>query len=77
VLDFETALAEGFDNIIKKTKRLIKQTEVTDYESAEKVYFWKAGHRTLEATIKWAHNYSEEALRLAKTEKNDKRKMNY
>jgi len=56
VLDFETALAEGFDNIIKKTKRLIKQTEVTDYESAEKVYFWKAGHRTLEATIKWAHN---------------------
>ncbi|TSA28310.1 formate acetyltransferase [bacterium] len=74
VLDFETALAEGFDNIIKKTKRLIKETEITDYESAERVYFWKAGIRTLEATIKWALNYAKEARRLAKTEKNEKRK---
>ncbi len=74
VLDFETALAEGFDSIIKKTKKLIKETEITDYESAQKVYFWRAGIRTLEGTIKWAQNYAKEARRLAKSEKNEARK---
>ncbi|HHE40188.1 MAG TPA: hypothetical protein ENL10_01650, partial [Candidatus Cloacimonetes bacterium] len=74
VLDFETALSEGFDTIIKKAKKLLKEIEITDYESAQKAYFWRAGIRVLEATITWAHNYAKEARRLAKSEKNETRK---
>jgi len=74
VLDFETALAEGFNAIIKKAKNLLKELEITDYESAQKAYFWRAGMRALKGTITWAHNYAKEALRLAKSEKNEQRK---
>ncbi len=75
VLDFETALNEGFQKIIEKMKKNILKTQITDYKSAEKVYFWKAGIRVLEATITWANNYANEAERLAQTEMDPKRKQ--
>ncbi|MBI5403174.1 MAG: formate acetyltransferase [Ignavibacteriae bacterium] len=74
VLDFETALTQGFNGIIARLKDKIKNTEVTDFKSAEKIYFWRAGIRTLEATIKWAGNYAAKAEEMAKTEKDVKRK---
>jgi len=61
VLDFETALNEGFENIIERMKKLISEHIVTDYKSAEKIYFWRAGIRVLEATINWARNYAKAA----------------
>lgn len=73
VLDFETALNEGFENIINRMKNLIKETVVTDYESAEKIYFWRAGIRVLEATINWANNYAK-AARAEAGKTNDKDK---
>lgn len=74
VLDFETALNQGLNRIIDRLKDKIKNTEVTDYKSAEKIYFWRAGIRTLEATIKWAENYGKKAEELALVEKDTKRK---
>ncbi|AZR73064.1 hypothetical protein BBF96_06495 [Anoxybacter fermentans] len=74
VLDFETALNQGFNKIIERMKRKIKETEVTDYKSAEKIYFWRAGIRVLEATIKWASNYAKKARELAEEEKDPARR---
>lgn len=74
ILDFETALSQGFNKIIGRMKTKIKQTSVTDYKSAEKIYFWRAGIRALEGVINWANNYAEEARKLAKMEKNPARK---
>ncbi len=75
VLDFETALSQGFTGIIERIQAKIDEAEITDYSSAEKVYFWKAGIRVLEATIKWANNYADEAERLAKETKDAKWKQ--
>lgn len=74
VLDFETALAEGFQKIIDKMKGKIREIEVTDYRSAEKIYFWKSGIRVLEATIRWAKNYARAAEEIAKTQKDSSKK---
>jgi len=74
VLDFETALSQGFIKIIERMKNKIKETKITDYKSAEKVYFWRAGIRALEGTIKWANNYAKKALEMAEKEKNENRK---
>jgi formate C-acetyltransferase/4-hydroxyphenylacetate decarboxylase large subunit len=68
VLDFETALGEGFLRIIDRMKEKIRGTEVTDYRSAEKIYFWQAGIRTLEATIQWARNHGQKAREMADVE---------
>jgi indoleacetate decarboxylase len=75
VLDFETALTQGLNGIIERLKNKINSTEVTDFKSAEKIYFWRAGIRTLEATIKWAGSYAAKAEELALTEKDAKRKQ--
>ncbi|MCE1163883.1 MAG: formate acetyltransferase [Bacteroidetes bacterium] len=74
VLDFETALNQGLNGIIERLKNKIKNAEVTDYKSAEKIYFWRSGIRVLEATIKWAENYGRKAAELAAAEKNPARK---
>ncbi len=75
VLDFETALSQGFNKLIEIMKRKIKETEVTDYKSSERIYFWKSGIRVLEATIRWAENYARAARELAETEKDRTRQV--
>ncbi len=75
VLDFESALNEGFLKIIERIKINISKTRITDYKSAEKIYFWRSGIRVLEATINWANIYAKEAKRLAQTEMDPKRKQ--
>ena len=74
VLDFETALNDGFGKIIGRMKENIRQAIVTDYRSAEKIYFWRAGIRTLEAAVKWANNYSMKAREEAEKTSDEKRK---
>ena len=68
VLDFETALSEGFNYIIERIRKRIREAVVTDYRSAEKIYFWQAAIRVLEATIRWAHNYAGKAREMAESE---------
>jgi len=74
VLDFETALGEGFLQIIRRMQKSISEAEVTDAASAEKIYFWKAGIRVLEGTLVWAKRHAEEARSQARKEKDPRRK---
>ncbi|MFA5010521.1 MAG: pyruvate formate lyase family protein [Ignavibacteria bacterium] len=75
VLDFETALSTGLRGLINRMKEKISESHITDYHSAEKVYFWRAGIRSLEGVIKWANRYGQKAFELAKTEKDETRKI--
>lgn len=68
VLDFETALGQGFTRIIEGMKEKIRTCPLTDYRSAEKIYFWRAGIRVLEGTIRWAQNYARKAREMAESE---------
>jgi len=74
VLDFETALSDGFNTIIERMRNKIRETVVTDFHSAEKIYFWRAGIRVLTAVVRWAHNYARKAGEMAETENNPARK---
>jgi formate C-acetyltransferase/4-hydroxyphenylacetate decarboxylase large subunit len=74
ILDFETALDSGLLAIIKRAEDKIRNSVVSDYASAEKIYFWKAGIRVLRAVINWAGRYAKEARRLAWEEKNEARR---
>jgi formate C-acetyltransferase/4-hydroxyphenylacetate decarboxylase large subunit len=75
VLDFETALSEGLNGVIKRVEAEIKAHEITDYASSEKLFFWRAGLMTLKAVITWAENHSKLAAKLAKQEKDPVRKQ--
>ena len=74
VLDYETVLNNGLNKIIQRLKNKIKNAEVTDFKSAEKIYFWRSGIRVLEATIKWANNYAQLAKELSEQESDLRRK---
>jgi len=74
VLDFETALGQGFNAIIERIKGKIREHMVTDYPSAEKLYFWRAAIRVLLATIHWANNYAQVARQSAARESGKQRK---
>lgn len=74
VLDFETALGKGLLALIEQAEEKIANAEVTDYQSAERVFFWRAGIRVLSATINWADNYADEAWKMADAEPDAQRK---
>ena len=74
VLDFETALAEGLNGVIARARAKIAEASVTDWESAERIYFRRACVRVLEATIAWARNYAAAARDLAAGEGDEARK---
>lgn len=75
ILDFETALGKGLRQIIDETKDRIRNFEVTTSASSEKVFFWRACIRVLEATIRWSNRYANQAEKLAESEKSPKRKQ--
>ncbi len=74
VLDFETALKDGFDKIISRMKKKIASTDPAAPGAADQIAFWHGGIRVLEATVRWARNYASEARRLARTEMNLRRR---
>jgi formate C-acetyltransferase/4-hydroxyphenylacetate decarboxylase large subunit len=74
VLDFETALSQGFNKIVERMKKKLKATVVTDSHTAEKIYFWRAGIRVLEATMRWAKNYAQKSREMAEAERDVSRK---
>ncbi len=75
VLDFETGLRKGFRQIIRETEDRIRQAEISTVANSEKVVFWRACIRVLEATIRWANNYATKAETMASTETNPRRKQ--
>ncbi|MDD2331948.1 MAG: pyruvate formate lyase family protein [Candidatus Cloacimonetes bacterium] len=74
VLDFETALSEGLLGVIARAQKQIELLEITDFASSEKLYFYRAGIRVLEAAINWARNHAKQAKKLAKKEQDTFRK---
>lgn len=75
VLDFETALGKGLRKMIEEIQEKINNLNVTTSESSEKLYFWEACIRVLEATIRWSNRYANHAEKLAKEEKSPKRRQ--
>lgn len=75
VLDYETILEAGFNGIIERLLNKIKNEEVTGFESAEKIYFWRSGIRVLEATKNWIGNYAQQAEKLAVLETDFERRQ--
>jgi len=74
VLDFETALKDGFEKIIGRMRAKIASAKPDESGAAEKIAYWKSGIRVLEGTIRWAGAYAAEARRLAKAEKSARRR---
>ena len=74
VLDFETALKLGLQGILDHLREKIASASVTDYASAEKIYFWRGCARVLEATIAWARRHAAKARELAAAEQDPSRK---
>ncbi|RPI17245.1 MAG: formate acetyltransferase [Ignavibacteriae bacterium] len=75
VLDYETILNIGIDGIIERLLNKIRNEEITNFESAEKIYFWRGGIRVLEATKRWIEKYASLAKELSLTEANLERKQ--
>lgn len=75
VLDYETILNTGFNGIIERLLNKIKNEEITNFESAEKIYFWRSGIRVIEATKNWILKYAHLAEELAEKETDFERKQ--
>ena len=74
ILDFSQVLTGGLNSIIARINNKLANLVVTDHVTAEKLHYWRATLRVLQATITWAQNYAAEAQRLAALEKDVQRK---
>ena len=76
ILDFETILNKGLNDIIRRCEEKIE--ELFEYPGSiseiGKVHFYRAAIRTLKGTIRWAHNYGELAMKMADEENDSTRK---
>ncbi|CAL6084537.1 4-hydroxyphenylacetate_decarboxylase [Hexamita inflata] len=75
ILDYETALKKGLEQIAQEAEAKIKEIEVIGPETADKIYFWRATARVLRATIAWANNYAKAARALAAQQSNEEDKQ--
>lgn len=74
VLDYEKVLKIGFNGILKAIEERVNRLQVVSMEDFKKAQFYKAARYCCEGIITWANNYACEAERLAKKEKEAKRK---
>ncbi|KAJ4461432.1 4-hydroxyphenylacetate decarboxylase-activating enzyme fusion protein [Paratrimastix pyriformis] len=65
VLDFESGLGKGLLGLRAEIEGHIKATNVSDVQSAEKVYFWRAAIRSIDGTLAWCHSYAVKAREIA------------
>jgi pyruvate-formate lyase len=70
ILDFETAVSEGYLAIIGGIEARIARAGGDE----EKVHFWKAARRSLEGALAFVERYAAEAARLAAQESDPARK---
>lgn len=68
ILDFETALAKGFETIIAEIDARVSAFRPASAADGGRLHFWRAARRVLEASIHFAEHYAEEAERLAAAE---------
>lgn len=74
ILDYETALKKGYNAIIKQIEEKIANFHPENIQDSSKLNFWRAAIIVLKGAIRFAMNYSEEAERMAKVEKDPKRR---
>ena len=74
VLDFETALAQGYDAILRDIDERIATFKPASPQESEKVHFWRAAKRALGGGLAFVAGYGAEAERMAETESNPARK---
>ncbi|HPH09699.1 MAG TPA: pyruvate formate lyase family protein [Thermotogota bacterium] len=76
ILDFETALSAGINELIERCQNKIKETLAHPGRIGEtkKAHFWRAAVRVLEATKRWVYRYGERAMQLASDESDLQRK---
>ncbi len=74
ILDYEMALAKGYNEIIRETEEKIRSFQPTGIADGAKLNFWKAAISVLNGAKAFAGNYAAEAENLAKTEKDSLRK---
>jgi formate C-acetyltransferase/4-hydroxyphenylacetate decarboxylase large subunit len=75
ILDYETALAKGYNAIIRETEEKIASFKPGNIAEGAKLNFWRAAISALKGAVQFAENYAAEAERLAKTEKDPARKL--
>lgn len=74
VLDFEMALAKGYEAILAEIEEKIAGLRPGAIAEADKLHFWRAARRVLQGALAHAARYAEEAERLAREEKDPSRK---
>ncbi len=68
VLDFETALRKGYNEIIRDLDEKLASFQPASPQDGGKLHFWRAARRVLQGALKFAANYAAEARRLAALE---------
>lgn len=74
ILDFESALNRGYGAIIGELEEKLRTFRPTSVEEGQKLHFWRAARRVLQAGIRFAQNHASEAARLAHGETNARRR---
>lgn len=69
VLDFESALAKGYEAILAEIDERIAGLQPGAISEAGKIHFWRAARRVLQGALAFAAHYADEAERLARAEK--------
>jgi len=74
ILDYETAVGEGYHAIIRKIEEKIGTDQPGTPDHASRMEFWKAAIIVLRGAIAYAENHASEARRLAADETDSVRK---
>jgi len=74
ILDYETALSKGYNEIIRDIESKIKIFKPEDIKESSKIHFWRAAITVLKGAIQCALNYAAEAEKLMLQENDIQRK---
>lgn len=68
ILDYETALARGFEGLVAGIEERLRSFRPASPADGARLHFWRAARRVLRAGIRFAERHAEEAERLAGAE---------
>ncbi len=74
VLDFETAVAKGYEAILADLEERIASFRPGGPADGNALHFWRAAVRVLRGALGWAQNHAAEAERLAAAETDSSRR---
>ncbi len=74
ILDYEMAIAKGYDAIICEIEELIRYFSPVDADGSTSLHFWRSTITVLRGAIRFVQNHAAEAARLAGEEQDPARK---